>query len=164
MQLGVRVLKVVDEHDGERSLAVVTPLGGGEGGALPGGAGLAAGRPGGDHLEQPVRLCRGHAGLDQSLPRSLHQFGHELGGGERADLVAVASWPGQPGGQALLGGAVEAVVGAFERQRVGPLLVLAGEPQGKADQEGGVGQHVDHGGAAGRARISIRRCPPEVGS
>lgn len=127
-QPGICALKVVVEHDGERPLPVVTPAGGGERGALPGGTGLAAGRPGGDHFEQPVRLRRGHAGLNQSLPCRRDQLGHEFGGGKRADLVWVPGRPGEPGGQALLGGAVEAVVGTLERQRVGPLLVLSSQP------------------------------------
>jgi hypothetical protein len=49
-QPGFCALEVAVEHDGQRALPVVMSLGGGEGGALPGGAGLAGGRPGGDHF------------------------------------------------------------------------------------------------------------------
>jgi hypothetical protein len=65
------------------AFAVVTLLGGGESGALPRGAGLARGGPGGDHVEQPVCLFRGHAGLNQSLPCRGHQFGGSQGGQPR---------------------------------------------------------------------------------
>ena len=130
--------------------AVMTSPGGGQRGALPHGAGLARGRPGGNHFEQPVRLCRCHAGLEQPLPCRRHQFGHELGGGKRPHLISVPGWPAQLGGQAVLGGAVETVIGTLERQCVGPLLVLPGQPQGQPDQESGVGQHVNHGGAGGQ--------------
>jgi hypothetical protein len=42
----------------------------------------------------------------------------------------------------MLGRAVEAVLRALERDRVGPPLVPAGQPEREADQEGRVGQHV----------------------
>ena len=50
----------------------------------------------------------------------------------------------------MLGRAVEAVIGALERERVGPPLVLAGQPQREPDQEGRVGQHVGDGRAGGQ--------------
>ena len=88
-QPGICALKVVVEHDGERPFPVMTAAGGGQRGTLPGGAGLAGGRPGGDHFEQPVRLGRCHASVNQPLPCRWHQFGHELGGGKCPDLVWV---------------------------------------------------------------------------
>jgi len=123
-------MEVVVEHDGERALPGVTSLGGSEGGALPGGAGLAGGCPGADHAEQLVRLFRGHTGLKQSLPGHGHQFGNERGGGKCPGLVPVPGWSGQLGRQAVLSGTVEIVIGALERQRVGPLRVLPGQAQG----------------------------------
>src|SRR6266516_4387429 len=128
----------------------MTPLGGGQGGALPHGAGLPGGCPGGDHFEQPVGLGRGHAGLEQPLPRGRHQLGHELGSGQRPYLIPVPGWPAQLGCQAVLGGTVETMIGALERQRVSPLLVLRRQPQGQPDQEGGIGEHVNDGGAGGQ--------------
>src|SRR5215469_17349150 len=65
---GLGVLEVAVEHDGQCALPVVAWFGGGEGGALPGCASLPTGRPGGDHLEQRVRLGRRNAGVEQSLP------------------------------------------------------------------------------------------------
>ena len=97
-QPGVCALKVAVEHDRQRALGVVVLPGGGECGALPGGAGLAGGRPGGDHAEESVGFGWCHAGLDQSLPGGGHQFGDELGGGKRPCLVPVPGWPSQPGG------------------------------------------------------------------
>ena len=123
-QPGICALEVSVEHDGEGALWVVTPLGGGEGGALPCCAGLPGGRPGGDHFEQRIRFCCGHAGLEQSLPCRWHELGDQFGGGQGPHSVPVPGWPAQLGGQAVLGGTVEAMIGTFERQCVRPLLVL----------------------------------------
>ena len=106
----------------------MTSPGVGQRGALPYGAGLSRGDPGGNDFEQPVRLCRCHAGLEEPLPGRRHQFGHELGGGKRPYLISMPSRPAQLGGQALLGGTIETVIGTLERQCVGPLLVLPGQP------------------------------------
>src|SRR5215471_6297348 len=57
-------VQVAIEHDRQRVLAVMTPLGGGQGGALPCCAGLPRGGPGGDDVEQRVCFCGGHAGLE----------------------------------------------------------------------------------------------------
>jgi hypothetical protein len=105
-------------------VAVETWLGGGQGGALPHGAGLSGGRTAGDHREQRVRVRRGHPGLEQAFPGGRQGLGHELCGGKRPDLVSVPRWPAEMGGQAVLGGAVEIMIGALEWQRIRPLRVL----------------------------------------
>ena len=50
-QPGVGAMEVAVEHYGQCALAVVAPLGGGQGGALPCRAGLPGGRAGGDDGE-----------------------------------------------------------------------------------------------------------------
>src|SRR5262249_29642929 len=53
-QPGAGTVEVAVEHDGQRALAVMAPLGGGQGGALPCGAGLPGGGPGGDDFDQAI--------------------------------------------------------------------------------------------------------------
>src|ERR1017187_3583308 len=141
----------------------MTSLGGGQRGALPHGAGLPRGRRGGNHFEQPVRLCRCHAGLEQPLLCRRHQLGHELGSSKRPYLISMPSWPAQLSGQALLGGPIETMIGTLERQCVGPLLVLARQPQGQPDQESGVSQHVNDGRAGGQGPHLDPQMPAQCG-
>ena len=63
----------------------------------------------------------------------------------------------------MLGRAVEAVIGALERERVGPPLVLAGQPQREPDQEGRVGQHVGDGRPGGQGAHLDPQVPPGRG-
>ena len=148
---GGGALQVAAQHRGTRVPRLPLQADGGEHGALPGRAGLAGGGPRGDHGEQPVCLGRVDAGLGQSLPGGGQRLGHEVRGDYRACLVRSPGRPGELGGQAVLRGPVEVVVGPLERHRVGPALVLAGQPQRQADLVGGVGHHV-HDRGAGRER------------
>ena len=112
------------QHHGQSLVPGPVTLGGRQCGPLPGRPGLPAGHARADHAEQAVGLRRGHAGVQQPAPGRRKQLRHQVSGGRRADPAAVR--PAQLGGQAVLGGTVETVVGPLERQRVGPALVLAG--------------------------------------
>jgi acyl-CoA synthetase (NDP forming) len=142
-------VQVALQHRGQGLLAPQRGLEGGQGPALPDGAGLAGGRPGLDHREQPAGLLGEHAGVLQALAGGGQQPQDQLSGGEGARLAAGAQRPGQLGPEAQLGGPVEVVVGLLEGQPPGPVAGLGGQGQGQAEREGGVGHHVDHGRPGG---------------
>jgi hypothetical protein len=143
-------LQVALQHRRQRALTAKPRLERGQHPALPHRAGLPGLDPSCDHPEQAISLRCGHAGVDQPIPGEWQQLRYKLGGGARAKPAAIAKRPGELGGQAVLGGPVQAVLGALERQRAGPAFVLLGEPEREPHEEGGIGQHVGHGGAGGQ--------------
>jgi E1-E2 ATPase/Cation transport ATPase (P-type) len=114
------IFEVALQHRRQRTVATEPWLQRGQCPPLPHRPGLPSGHPGRDHPEQTVRLGRRHPRAGQPVPPSGQQLGHELAGRPRPKPAGVAKRPGELGGQAVLGGPVEAVLGALERQGIGP--------------------------------------------
>jgi hypothetical protein len=114
------IFEVALQHRRQRTVATEPWLQRGQRPALPHRPGLPSGHPGRDHPEQTVRLGRRHPRAGQPVPPSGQQLGHELAGRPRPKPAGVAKRPGELGRQAVLGGPVEAVLGALERQGIGP--------------------------------------------
>jgi hypothetical protein len=124
---GPLVLQVPLQHRRQRLLATQLRFKGGQGPALPDGAGLAGGRPRLDHGQQPASLLGLDPGLLQPVAGDRQQPPDQLGRQDRPHPAARAEWPGQLGAEAELGGAVEIVVGLPERDLAHPGIGVGGQ-------------------------------------
>ena len=147
---GPLVLQVAFQHGGQPLLAAQLWFQGGEGPALPDGAGLAGGGAGFDHGQEPVGLLGQHPGVLQPLVGDRQQPLDQLVRRDRHHPAAGPQRPGQLGPQAQLGGPVEVVVGLLEGDPADPGVGVGGQGQGEAEGEGGVGAHVDDRGPGGQ--------------
>jgi hypothetical protein len=152
------------EHGRQRPVAAQPRLQGGQGIPLPDGAGLAAGRPRLDHGQQLLRLLGHHPGLHQAPAGGREELADQLGRRERARPAARVKRPGQLGPQAELGGPVEVVVGLLEGKSTNHGAGVCGQGQGEAEQNAALASMSTTVGPEGRARSSMRRCPPPAGS
>ena len=122
----------------------------GQGAPLPLGAGLGTVQALGDHRQVALRFGRLDADGVQALASDGQQRGEQFGYRALAAAALARVGPHQPGLQAVLGAAVEVVLGQGEGQGRQQAVDVRAQALGQTDVEGGVGDHVDRGRSGGQ--------------